>query len=350
MENPRWKQRPKGSNWGDFGVDDQLGRLNLLTPQRRLAAMAEVRTGESFCLSLPLDYPGGTLLNENRHPPVLRPCLRHGGVNMNYEMRQRNPQSGDVLSDDLAILHLQYSTQWDGLAHVGALFDVHGDGQPVPVYYNGFRAGEHVLAPEQVEDCGMPTDGHMDSTCGARALGIERMAETTVQGRGVLIDLHHYLGDERTVVGMELLDEIMTRQGVSVQAGDMLCLHTGFAQLLLDMQKNPDADILHNRCAVLDGNDPELQDWITETGVAVIAADNYAVEDFPADLPNPCCSLLPLHHLCLFKLGIHLGELWYLTPLARRLRASGRSRFLLTAPPLRLPGAVGSPVTPVATI
>ena len=45
-----------------------------------------------------------------------------------------------------------------------------------------------------------------------------------------------------------------------------------------------------------------------------------------------------------------LGELWHLTRLADWLRANNRSRFLLTAPPLRLPGAVGSPVTPVATV
>ena len=41
---------------------------------------------------------------------------------------------------------------------------------------------------------------------------------------------------------------------------------------------------------------------------------------------------------------------WYLTELAAWLRESGRSRFLLTAPPLRMPGAAGSPVTPVATV
>lgn len=33
-----------------------------------------------------------------------------------------------------------------------------------------------------------------------------------------------------------------------------------------------------------------------------------------------------------------------------RLRANGRGRFLLTAPPLRLPCAAGSPTTPVATV
>ena len=65
------------------------------------------------------------------------------------------------------------------------------------------------------------------------------------------------------------------------------------------------------------------------------------------EAPGP---VLPLHELCLFKLGIHLGELWYLSELARWLRAHQRSRFFLTAPPLRLPGAAGSPATPVATV
>ena len=46
-----------------------------------------------------------------------------------------------MLSDDLAILHLQYSTQWDGLAHAGSMFDANGDGLPEALYYNGYAAG-----------------------------------------------------------------------------------------------------------------------------------------------------------------------------------------------------------------
>jgi hypothetical protein len=61
-------------------------------------------------------------------------------------------------------------------------------------------------------------------------------------------------------------------------------------------------------------------------------------------------ALLPLHELCLFKLGVHLAELWYFGELAPWLAAHQRNRFLLTAPPLDLPGAVGSPVTPLATV
>ena len=57
----RWINRPEGSNWGDFGADDQVGCLNFITPKSRLQAIKEVKNGLSFCLSLPLDYPQGML-------------------------------------------------------------------------------------------------------------------------------------------------------------------------------------------------------------------------------------------------------------------------------------------------
>ena len=79
--------------------------------------------------------------------------------------------------------------------------------------------------------------------------------------------------------------------------------------------------------------------------MVALISDNRAVEASPS---RPCegedhCASLPLHAHCLFKLGVYLGEIWLLSDLADWLRAHGRSRFLLTAPPLRLPGAVGSP-------
>jgi hypothetical protein len=51
----RWRHRPNGSNWGDFGPDDQRGRLNLITPEKVRQGLAEAREGITFCLSLPLD-------------------------------------------------------------------------------------------------------------------------------------------------------------------------------------------------------------------------------------------------------------------------------------------------------
>ena len=69
----RWTQRPEGSTWGDWGDDDELGRINLLTPEKVLEGVREVEHGITFCLSLPLDFPGGTALNQRRYPPRLAP-------------------------------------------------------------------------------------------------------------------------------------------------------------------------------------------------------------------------------------------------------------------------------------
>jgi hypothetical protein len=174
----RWKQRPPGSTWGDWGEDDELGRINLLNPQRVLQAVREVEAGISFCLSLPLDYPGGTSLNQRRYPPMLSPTEDMQGnpgtfynVHMSQMEKFGDPRYVDVWADDVVTLSLQYSTQWDSLAHVGAEFDADGDGIEEAVYYNGFRAGDDLVGPK-ADAAG---DGGAHS-CFARHLGLEHMA------------------------------------------------------------------------------------------------------------------------------------------------------------------------------
>ena len=242
--------------------------------------IAEVTLGRTFCLSLPLDYPGGSKLVPRRHPPRLEAVDRHGRPGYNYAVEQEDLGATDVISDESVRLFTQYSSHWDSLAHAGSLFDADGDGTPEKVYYNGFRADEHIQGP--------PTSGNETafSPVRAAALGIEHVAASCVQGRGVLIELHAHFGDAHQAIGYDRLMRVLEADRVVVEPGDMFCLHTGFA----------------------------------------------------------------LHEFCLFKLGIHLAELWYSSEQAGWLRRHERSRFLLTAPPLRLPCAVGSPVTPVATV
>ncbi len=337
--NERWCNRPEGSNWGDFGADDQRGRLNLLTAEKVRQGVAEVRDGRSFCLSLPLDLPGGNSVNPKRHPPTFGPVFENGDLYFNYLWNERYPGVMDITSDEVMVLHSQYSTQWDSLAHVGSLFDADGDGVDEPVYYNGYRAYEHVGGECQ------------SGELGARALGIENMAETGVQGRAVVVDLHAHYGNERVAVDYDALMEVFDRDGVVVEEGDMFLMHTGWDDMILSMGGEPDAALLHSSCAVLNGYDDRLLDWITESGIVVIATDNMAVEDSRGmGSTRGGESRLPLHRHCLFRLGLHLGELWYLSALTAELRRQQRFRCLLTAPPLRVPGAVGSPVTPVATI
>lgn len=333
----RWIKRPEGSNWGEFGEDDQCGRLNLIDEKKVLQGIAEVKVGKTFCLSLPLDYPGGNVLSAVRFPPELRPVIRNDEAYYNYEWRKKDPRFTDIAADDLVLLHTQYSTQWDSLAHRGSLFDVNDDGQPEAVYYNGFRAGVDVVMNDA-------------NSVGAKKLGIENMAAHGVQGRGILVNLHKHFGNfPRKEVGYDDLMRILEADNIVVEPGDIMCLWTGLDELILSMGGNPDKS-LHEACAVLDGRDEKLLQWITDSQIAAIASDNLAIEAVGKE--TPCCSttILPLHELCLFKLGVHLGELWYLAELAKWLEQHQRYYFLLTAPPLRLTGAVGSPVTPVATV
>lgn len=349
----RWKQRPPGSTWGDWGEDDELGRINLLTPEKVLQGVREVQAGITFSLSLPLDYPGGNILNQRRYPPVLAPTEDMNGnaatfynVHMSEMEDFGDPKYVDVWADDVVTLSLQYSTQWDSLAHVGAEFDADGDGVEEAVYYNGYRAGIDLVGPEDDPEADGP--GHR---CFARHLGLEHMAFHGVQGRGVLVDLEHHLGREFRGVRLDTLLEIMAADEVVVEPGDMLLLHTGFATQILEWNREPDPDEVFRTCSWLDSRDTALLEWIAESQISALVADNYAVEGMLGKDRKPeRHSFLPIHHLCLFKLGVPLGEMWYLHELAAWLREHERSRFLLTAPPLRLPGIVGSPLTPVATV
>jgi kynurenine formamidase len=257
-----------------------------------------------------------------------------------------DPKYVDVWADDVVTLSLQYSTQWDSLAHVGAECDADGDGTEEPVYYNGYRAGVDLVGPS----ADARGDGSNHASF-AHHLGLEHMAFHGVQGRGVLVDLAHHLGPEWRGVDRKTLEEIMAADDVVVEPGDMLLLHTGFATEVLAMNRDPDPVKIHTMCTYLDARDESLLEWITESQISALVADNYAVEGLLGKDRDPSRhSFLPIHHLCLFKLGVPLGEMWYLHELASWLREHDRSRFLLTAPPLRLPGAVGSPLTPIATV
>ena len=143
----------------------------------------------------------------------------------------------------------------------------------------------------------------------------------------------------------------MREDNVVVEPGDMLVLHTGWATMLYGMNLKPNAEKLHSSCAVLNGDDLKLLDWLESSQISALIADNYAVEDAriqrPKDYKGP---RLPIHKKCLFRLGLPLGELWYLEELAAWLMKNQRKRFPLTAPPLRLSGAVGSSVTQLDTV
>src|SRR5262249_38593484 len=146
----------------------------------------------------------------------------------------------DVVCDDQVLLTLQYSTQWDSLAHVGQQFDVDGDGKPEMVFYNGFRAGEDIGGPIDYRGGNEgATEGHK----GATRLGVENMAKSCMQGRAVMIDLEAHFGRPRKMVGYEDLMEVLRKDNVTVEKGDFVCLRTGFDKVLLEFNRKPDRSI-----------------------------------------------------------------------------------------------------------
>src|SRR5262249_38767204 len=150
-----------------------------------------------FCLSLPLDYPGGRSLAPIRFPPTLKPTDRDGRAIFNQQVQVRGHFYCAVVCDDQVLMCTQYSTQWDSFAHVGSTFDLDGRGTQVPCFYNDYRAGIDVLPPEQRGDNY------------AMTLGIDRVAAKAIQSRGVLIDLERHFGRAEKTVSFEEMQNVM---------------------------------------------------------------------------------------------------------------------------------------------
>jgi hypothetical protein len=213
-----WKKRPDNSTGigpNVAGHERADGRGKARHPLRRARHSA----------SLPLDYPGGNVLNPRRHPPQLRPSVRVDRPNWLYRTEWENPGMTDVINDDVVIMHLQYSTQWDTLAHVGALFDADGDGKAEPVFYNGYRGGVELVGPSDAKGAGAVPGTFVEAkgTSSANALGAENMAVKCLQGRAVMIDLYAHYGRKRHAVGYDDLMRIFAADGITVGGTSCYC-------------------------------------------------------------------------------------------------------------------------------
>ncbi len=166
-----------------------------------------------------------------------------------------------------------------------------------------------------------------------------------------MVNLKAAYGTQYRPISRDDLLRAMDAQRVEVRTGDFLLLYTGLDRMILDREASGQDTPLNMTGCALDGRDEALLQWIIDSGISAICSDNIAIEALDLILsPEPPPIRLPVHDLCLFRQGIFLGELWYLEQLAQWLSERGRHAFLLTAPPLRLPGSVGSPVTPIATV
>lgn len=313
-------------NWGRWGPGDQIGTLNHLTAERVAAAAAEVVTGRTFTLGI--DISGHSVWGDG----TIRPRPQHvltvdGGDHPEHFAELATAVTTDTnrglalswstrmrFADDMVIMPLQVATQWDGLAH--AWYD--------DTLYNGFPAGS-------VTSRGTSRDG------------IEHAARHGITGRAVLIDVAGHYGvdhlEPNTAITAAELDAVCAAQKTVVRPGDIVLVRTGWWSTFTG------PEIAAQWRSGSPGVEWTVASWLHEHEIAAIASDNLAVE---ASGQGYGWASLPMHMLCLRDMGLTLGEAWNLEELATDCRADGRYSMMLAAPPLPIPGAVGSPINPVA--
>ncbi|MCW2495304.1 cyclase family protein [Jatrophihabitans sp.] len=291
------------SNWGRWGAGDQLGTVNLITPERRAAAARLVRRGEIFDLGMPLDA-NGPQRGGNRFNPIHR---------MTSIPSDGARPDGMLVSDDIVSFPLQCATQWDGLTHVGYDDRLYNDvpASAVTAARGAERNSFHLVAPHLI-------------------------------GRGVLVDVAAAKGVGRLAAGMEItpddLDDALAHQGVQTASGDILLVRTGWYQHFAAGDAG----------TFMSSSTPGLGlaccAWLYEHDIAAVAADNYIVEVLPSRQPP---AMYPLHMVAIRDMGLTLGEMFNLEELAVDCQSDGVFTFLLVGTGLKVTGSTGTPLTPV---
>ncbi|BCY07501.1 cyclase family protein [Actinoplanes sp. L3-i22] len=301
------------SNWGRWGADDVRGTMNFLTPAHRARAAALVRRGVSFSLSQSFDANGPQKGWRRRTNPVH--TMLDTGTDAVAGVQGFPHGLGGA--DDVIAMPLQCSTQWDGLGHI---FD-HGRA------WNG-RPADRVV-----------------TSLGDGVTGIETVA-SVIAGRGVLLDVGRALGVDGELpdgfaITEEHLVETIARQGSTsaVGQGDIVLVRTG---QLTRVRRNGWGEYAGGPAPGLSFT---TADWLHRTEIAAIATDTWGFEVRPNEFDD---AFQPLHQVAIPHIGLFLGEMWDPDELAADCAADGVFEFWLTAAPLPITGAVGSPVNPIA--
>lgn len=291
-------------NWGRWGADDERGAQNLLTDEVVLGATRRCRTGKVYRLALPLKRTGVPLAHYRGAPQRLTllaepdPLLRAAGV-----------PEGSGACEDVLILPSHSVTHMDALSHVFS------DGQ----FYNGF-----------------PASGFRPNT-GAERCGIEKSGGFVA--RAVLLDMAAHVGerwlDPSHVITPAELSECAGRQGIEIRPADVVLIRTGWQDQFLEAVAN--GETLGN---VQPGIGVAAARHLASLDVAAVGSDNSGIEP----LPFPAGEELAVHTELLVRRGIYLIENMWLSEMAH----DQCYESLFVVAPLNVPGASGSPVTPIA--
>ena len=293
------------SNWGRWGADDEIGTLNLITAQAVRRGAACVKRGAVFSLGLRFDANGPQTGSIGRVNPIHLMSAIDTGVGPDPE--------GFRYNDDFVTMPLQCATQWDGLAHVG---------------YGGKLYNGHAMASV--------------TAAGAGRNSIDKIGRGVIS-RGVLLDVARIQGADRLEPGVVItpadLDRAEQATGTKITGGDVLLIRTGH---LTRFTKDGDRQAYMSREP---GLGIDCVEWLHRRDVAAVAADTMAIEVIPFEDPK---LPLPFHMLAIRDMGLTLGEMFDLEELAADCARDGVYEFLFSAPALKITGAVGSPLNPLA--
>ena len=287
------------SNWGRWGDDDQLGALNLITPEKRRSSARLVREGLSVSLARQVEKQAAA---DNPSP---------------FEHRMDSWGEGTTeqwAGDTFTVKYHGYAhTHMDSLCHLfhnGKL-------------YNGFS--RDVVTRQ-----------------GAQKLQILNV-KNGIFTRGILFDIPKLRGvdylEPGTPIFPEELEAWENRIGTRVQPGDVIFIRTG--RWARRKAKGPwgaeseGAAGLHASCGR----------WLKSRDIAMIGSDA-ATDVLPSGIPGVSH---PVHLIVLHALGVHIFDNCDLQELAGTANRLNRWEFLLTASPLAVEGGTGSPLNPIAT-
>jgi kynurenine formamidase len=280
-------------NWGRWGADDQLGAINLITPQKRLQAASLVKTGRAVSLSR--DVP--TIPGRNNPVPA------------QHFMRIFDGGCVDFYG---ITYHGYLTTHIDALCHVW----------PADGMWNGRDPKVEI------------------TTEGARFGSIDKWRDG-ITTRGVLLDVPKFRGEpsvtiERPVHGWEL-DAVAEAQGVKIEPGDAVVVHSGreaWQSAHPDWSGyRPPSPGLHSSCLP----------FLREHDVSALVWDLMDAQPDEYGFPLSVHPALPVF-------GVALVDNALVEPLARACAEEGRYEFMLTVAPLAWVGGTGSPVNPIALL
>ncbi|PMB72349.1 hypothetical protein BM221_002452 [Beauveria bassiana] len=303
---PLRKDGPPGNAWGLYGEDDELGTLNLLTPDITTSAAKEIIDGTRVATDWPLD---------SMQPPAFgRQAFKH-------EILNKAPRA---VNDDVVTFNTQSSTQWDGFRHYG----VEGG-----VFYNG-TTQQQILGSDRI--------------------GTHAWVETGgIVGRGVLLDWAAWAEKKGLKVDIfskypitaETLNEVAVSQGTTFRHGDIVFIRTGFTETYDRLTSEAKTNLTKELTPTAIGVESSRNTlkWIWDNGFAAIAGDQPAMEAWP-----PLNNGFVLHEWLLAGWGMPIGELFNLKRLAEECREKKRWTFFFSSMPIYTRGGVASPPNGVA--